>query len=114
MFVSRVLKGMRVNRVGWAVVSMAAVTIGVAGCGGDGTDRDANGTSAAASAPVSARPEDSGPITKAKMRLVLDGVTRDVGAPPNNPEAASEQWSSKYPLLACFVTYELVRDCGEG
>ncbi len=106
VFVSRALKGMRVNRVGWAVVYTAAVTIGVAGCGGDAIDRNVNGTSAATSAPVSARPEDSGPITKAKMRLVLDGITRDVGAPPSDPEAASMPESSKYSLAACFVTYK--------
>ncbi|WP_158821876.1 hypothetical protein [Streptomyces sp. NRRL F-5727] len=94
------------NRVGWAVVYTAAVTIGVAGCGGDAIDRNVNGTSAATSAPVSARPEDSGPITKAKMRLVLDGITRDVGAPPSDPEAASMPESSKYSLAACFVTYK--------
>ncbi|MEU2510152.1 hypothetical protein ABZ621_36425 [Streptomyces sp. NPDC007863] len=106
VFVSRVLKGMRVNRVGWAVVFMAAVTMGVAGCGGDGAGRDVSGVSSTPSAPVTARPEDSGPITKAKMRLVLDGVTRDVGAPPSDPEAVSMPESSEYPLAGCAVTYK--------
>lgn len=58
------------------------------------------------SGPVGARPEDSGPITRAKTRLVLDGVTRDVGAPPSDPEAASLMKSSENPLAACFATYK--------
>lgn len=85
---------------------MAAVMIGVAGCGGDGIDRKANGTAAAA------RPEDSGPITKAKLRLVLDGVTRDVGAPPTDPEWASMPESSETLLAACFVVYKALDTAG--
>ncbi|MCX4985808.1 hypothetical protein [Streptomyces sp. NBC_00572] len=94
------------NRVGWAAVCAAVVMIGVTGCGGDSIGRDEKGKPAASSAPVTARPEDSGPITKGKMRLVLDGITRDIGAPPNDPKwAASMAEPSKYPLTACFVTY---------
>ncbi len=81
---SRVLKGTRVNRVGWAAAGAVAVVLGVSGCGGGdgGTDRGSGG----ASTPAGPRPEDSGPITRAKMRVVLDTVTADVGAPPNDPD----------------------------
>ncbi|WUS95248.1 hypothetical protein OHA46_00525 [Streptomyces sp. NBC_00708] len=82
------------------------MTIGVAGCGGDGIGRDVDRTSAARSAPVAARPEDFGAITKAKMRLVLDGITRDVGAPPSDPEWGSTLKSSDNPMAACFVVYK--------
>ncbi|MGW1126215.1 hypothetical protein [Streptomyces sp. NPDC002526] len=89
------------NRVGWAAV-VAAVLIGVTGCGGGGNDGDANG----AAAPRGPGPEDSGPITKAKMRLVLDGVTKDAGALPNDPEWAASRADSTSPLGACFVDYK--------
>ncbi|MFJ7629249.1 hypothetical protein ACIQZN_22415 [Streptomyces sp. NPDC097595] len=85
---------------------MTAVAIGVAGCGGDSSDREGDRTSTAAFTPVTPRPEDSGPITKAKMRLVLDGITRDVGAPQNDPEVASRAETSDNPMAACFVEYK--------
>ncbi|TRV72251.1 hypothetical protein FKN01_30540 [Streptomyces sp. 130] len=74
---------------------------GVTGGGGGGHDPGGNG--AAAAAP---RPEDSGPITKAKMRLVLDGVTKDTGAQPNDPKWAAENAGSSSPLGACSVIYK--------
>ncbi|MFE4306620.1 hypothetical protein [Streptomyces sp. NPDC056891] len=41
------------------------------------------------------------------MRLVLDGVTADIGAPPNDPKwAASMAEPSKYPLTGCVVSYK--------
>ncbi|MFF7340846.1 hypothetical protein ACFZAT_26420 [Streptomyces sp. NPDC008163] len=88
------------NRVGWAA-AVAAALIGVTGCGGGGNDRGENGVSAAAP-----RPEDSGPITKAKMRLVLDSVTKDTGALPNDPKWAASLADSSSPLGACFVDYK--------
>ncbi|NEC08663.1 hypothetical protein G3I26_25850 [Streptomyces sp. SID7909] len=78
--------------------------IGMTGCGGGGNDGDANG--AAAAAPAGPGPEDSGPITKAKMRPVLDGVTKDTGALPNDPERAALPADSSSPLAACSVTYK--------
>ncbi|MFB8208802.1 hypothetical protein [Streptomyces sp. NPDC056010] len=95
------LKRTHVNRVGWAAV-VAAVLIGVTGCGGGGNDGDANG----AAAPGGPGPEDSGPITKAKMRLVLDGVTKDTGALPNDPKRAAFPADSSSPLAGCSATYK--------
>ncbi|WP_405899843.1 hypothetical protein OG242_22345 [Streptomyces sp. NBC_00727] len=84
---------MRVNRVRWAVVCMALAATGLTGCTSD----------PAASGP---RPEDSGPITRAKMRLVLDGITEDVGAPANDPEVAARTETTDNPLGKCFVQYK--------
>ena len=40
------------------------------------------------------------------MRLVLDGITRDVGAPRNDPEVASRMETSDNPMAPCFVEYK--------
>ncbi|WP_346341929.1 hypothetical protein [Streptomyces sp. SID2563] len=91
------------NRVGWAAV-VAAVLIGVTGCGGGGNDGEESG--AAAAAPAGPGPEDAGPVTRAKLRLVLDGVAKDTGALPNDPEWAASRADSTSPLGACFVDYK--------
>lgn len=81
------------NRVGRVAVCIAAAAIGLTGCT---TDPENSGP----------RPEDSGPITKAKMRLVLDGITEDVGAPANDPEVAARTETTDNPLGKCFVQYK--------
>ncbi|MFC8584713.1 hypothetical protein ACFUGD_09190 [Streptomyces sp. NPDC057217] len=93
------------NRVGWAAAGAVAVVLGVSGCGGGdgGTGRGAGG----ASAPAGPRPEDSGPITKAKMRVVLDTVTADVGAPPNDPDwARMDEKPRPGTLHECSLRYK--------
>ncbi|WLQ38564.1 hypothetical protein P8A18_34170 (plasmid) [Streptomyces castrisilvae] len=37
---------------------------------------------------------------------MLDGITKDVGAPPNHPGVASRSETSDNPLAACFVDYK--------
>lgn len=89
------------NRVGWAAAGVVAAVLGVSGCSGDGKGRE---TLAASAVP---RPEDSGPITKAKMRVVIDTVTADVGAPPNDPDwARMDAKPRPGTLQECSVSYK--------
>lgn len=95
------------SRVGWAAAGMVAVMLGVTGCGGAGGTREKGGVSATSAASATARPEDSGPITKAKMRIVLAGVTADVGAPPNDPDWARMDAKFQIGTLGdCTVSYK--------
>lgn len=93
------------SRVWWVAAGVAAAMLGVSGCGGDETGRPEDGVSATASAAP--RPEDSGPITRAKMRVVLDTIAADVGAPPNDPDwARSTRVAEPGTLQECAVSYK--------
>ncbi len=95
------------NRVGWTVAGLAAVMLGVTSCGGGGSAQEKNTASAPTASSATARPEDSGPITKTKMRMELDSVTADVGAPPNDPDWA--RLDAKFQIGAlgdCTVSYK--------
>ncbi|WP_327178849.1 hypothetical protein OG599_28640 [Streptomyces sp. NBC_01335] len=92
------------SRVGWAAAGAVAVVLGVSGCGGDGADRKEE----AVPANVMAAPgvEDAGPVTRAKMRVVLNRITAGVGAPPNDPDwARTEAEPRPGSLQECSVSY---------
>ncbi|MGW2841137.1 hypothetical protein ACWCWD_25495 [Streptomyces sp. NPDC001493] len=72
------------SRVGWAAAVAVAVVLGVSGCGDDGADPKEDAVPATVMAAPG--PEDSGPVTRAKMRVVLDTITAGVNAPPNHPD----------------------------
>ncbi|MFJ4341648.1 hypothetical protein [Streptomyces sp. NPDC088915] len=93
------------SRAGWAVVGMLAVLSGVSGCQSQDSGREKEQAVKAAAA-ASPRAEDSGPLTRAKIRLLIDSVTADTGAPPNDPDRARTPADPEPGTLpACFVTY---------
>lgn len=101
------LKGMLMNRVGWTVTGLAAVMLGVTGCGSGGAGQQKDTASAPTASSATARPDDSGPITKTEMRMVLDSVTADVGAPPNDPAWARLDAKFQIGTLGdCTVSYK--------
>ncbi|MFE7586497.1 hypothetical protein ACFU5Y_33600 [Streptomyces gardneri] len=96
------------NRVGWPVAGLAAVVLGVTGCGGGGgATQEKDTASRPTASSATARPEDSGAITKTEMRMELDSVTADVGAPPNDPDWARLDAKFQIGNLGdCTVSYK--------
>ncbi|MFE9138890.1 hypothetical protein [Streptomyces sp. NPDC007355] len=85
---------------------MAISMVAVLGAGGCQSQDDAQERERAAKAAASPRAEDSGPLTKAKIRLLFDSVTADTGAPPGDPRWARTLASAAPGTLAsCAVTY---------
>ncbi|MGW0854295.1 hypothetical protein [Streptomyces sp. NPDC002690] len=93
------------NRVGWAAAGAVTVMLGVSGCGGDGADRK-EADAVPATVMAAPGPEDSGRVTREKMRVVLDKITAGVGAPPNDPDwARMEAEPRPGSLRECSVSY---------
>ncbi|MGW1467596.1 hypothetical protein ACWCPT_25005 [Streptomyces sp. NPDC002308] len=92
------------NKAGWAAAGAVAVVLGVSGCGGDGADPKEDAVPATVMAAPG--PEDSGPVTRAKMRVVLDTITAGVGAPPNHPDWVRTNADPRPgSLQECSVSY---------
>ncbi|MFF6774653.1 hypothetical protein ACFY8W_13960 [Streptomyces sp. NPDC012637] len=93
-----------------AAAAAVAVVLGAGGCAENGAHAGAGGPAAAGSTTGSttARPEDSGPFTRERVRAELDASAAEAGAPPTDPDWAETEKEPAAPgsLGSCTVMYK--------